>query len=402
MKREKLFLLLDIDGVLLESHGYREAYLDSVNAFLHQMGQPDLYVDRRTADAFEAEGISAEWDMLPLTIAAFVDWYCEKTGEAPDESAFPPSCGAVRFSDPAEFQKMLSERIREFAGLLDPQRLVPDALYRAYDSGKGRFLKDLWKLSCHDRFFIDTLTPENPLFADLMNRILGSETYEEFYGRKAPLDCRSYLVTKDLPLISENYLKLLPEIAGKNVFPAVMTYRPTKLPGSGGNLSSIYFVNTPEGERALELLGWTNGQIRMIGGGSLCYIEEKYGLRREYYVKPHPLHALAAMMYAVCGDEIEALEIARGLCESDPDKDPNPAVAYLEPGESFRLAVFEDSVTGIRCTMNAAKVLRDWGYQVKAILCGIRSTEEKSSRLLYAGAELYPDINTALDKVLGQ
>ena len=179
-----------------------------------------------------------------------------------------------------------------------------------------------------------------------------------------------------------------------------MTYRPTKLPGCGGNLDSVYFVNTPEGERALELLGWTDGRIRMIGAGSLCYIEEKYGLRREYYVKPHPLHALSAMMYALCGDETEALEIARELCESDPDKDQDPAAAYLEPGGYFSLAVFEDSVTGICCTMNAVEVLRRWGYRVKPILCGIRSTGEKCRKLLEAGAELYPDINTALDKIL--
>ncbi len=400
MNKEKLFLLLDIDGVLLESHGYRDAYLDSANDFLNRMGQPDLSIDRRIADAFEGNGINAEWDMLPLTIAAFTDWYCVKTGKVPAPGTFPPDCGEVRLTNAEEFRETLLADIAEFASLLDPKYLVMDALYRAYNAGKGNGLKMLWQLPIRERFFINTLSLSNPLFAGLMTRILGSETYTSFYGTEAPLRCPSYLVTRDRRLISDQYRTFLPGIAGKGVFPVVMTYRPTKLPGSGGNQSGSYFVNTPEGECALQVLGWTDGRIPMIGGGSLCYIEEKYGLRREYYVKPHPLHALASMMYGLCGDEVKALEIARGLCELKPGKDPDPASGYLEPGESIRLAVFEDSVTGIRCAVNAAGVLRDWGYSVKTVLCGIRTTEVKNNRLLYAGAVLYPDINAALEKVL--
>ena len=46
MKDGKLFLVLDIDGVLLEAQGYRLACMDTINDFLAQMGQPGLSVDR--------------------------------------------------------------------------------------------------------------------------------------------------------------------------------------------------------------------------------------------------------------------------------------------------------------------------------------------------------------------
>ena len=59
-----LFMLLDIDGVLLEAHGYRDACIDTINDLLLQMGQPGLSVDRALTDAFEARGIGAEWDMF--------------------------------------------------------------------------------------------------------------------------------------------------------------------------------------------------------------------------------------------------------------------------------------------------------------------------------------------------
>ena len=178
-----------------------------------------------------------------------------------------------------------------------------------------------------------------------------------------------------------------------------MTYRPTRLPITDGNNKALYYVNTPDGECALRLLGWDDGRIPMIGSGSLCYIENKYGVRREYYVKPHSFHALASMLRAVC-DEMAALEIARALCELDPAADANPAAEVLSPGKKIRLAVFEDSVTGIQSMKNAADVLYSWGYEVEKLICGILTTEEKRQMLIGAGAVLYPDVNAAFDAVL--
>ncbi len=150
----------------------------------------------------------------------------------------------------------------------------------------------------------------------------------------------------------------------------------------------------------MRLLGWTDGRIPMVGSGSLCYIEDKYGLRREFFVKPHPFHALAAMMRTLCPGETEALEIARKLCQADPTIENNPAAIYLPADSRIRLAIFEDSVSGIRCAKNAVAVLRSWGYYVKAILCGIRTTAEKNELLFREGAELYGDVNEALDTIL--
>ena len=83
MSGNKLVLLLDIDGVLLEAHGYRLACIDTINHLIAQMGQPELYIDRGITDAFETVGIRAEWDMVPLTIAAFTNWYIEQSGQIP-------------------------------------------------------------------------------------------------------------------------------------------------------------------------------------------------------------------------------------------------------------------------------------------------------------------------------
>ena len=401
MKDSKLFLILDIDGVLLEAHGYRDACIDTVNYFLKQMGLTDLSIDRTIPDAFEASGVTAEWDMVPLILAAAANWACEMNPGRVFDGTFPPYFSDYGCHDNRLFQLMLFDKIAAFSAMLDPNLTTINAVWQYLIAHEGEGLGALWKQPFRDRFFVDTLNPWHcPFFAQLMTRLLGSETFSEFYGLEAPIFSESYLKTRDYSLISEKYRQLLPKIAGNSIYPVIMTYRPTLLPEVDGNNESAYFVNTPEGECALSLLGWTDGKIPMIGAGSLCYIEEKYHLRREYYVKPHPFHAMAAVMYALCGKEIEALEAARQLCELDPAANDSPAAGWLEKGEKMTLAVFEDSRNGIKSVRNAAELLRQWGYDVNAVLCGIQSTDAKDQILREEGAEIYQDINTALDAAL--
>ena len=402
MGTRKKFLILDIDGVLLEAEGYRAACVDTINHFISLMGRPDIFITREIADVYEASGIACEWDMVPLTLAAFVNWYCETTGAIFADNSFPPKCRQKNDLTNSEFHSMMLEKIPEYASLLNSSETCINAIYHGYLSREGTGLDALWKQPIRDRFFVDTLNPwKSPFFAELMNRLLGKNTFEEFYGLAAPLDCESYLETKDLLLISEYYRKLLPEIQGKNVYSAVMTYRPSRFPAEG-NKSSSYFVNTPEGECALKMLGWDHGRIPMIGCGSLCYIEEKYHLRRELYVKPHPFHALASAMIGLCNNEIQALELARVLCEADPETAQDPFKGLLSSGDRIELAVFEDSVSGIESVRSAGEILKRWKYDVEVICCGISTTGAKNRRLENLGVKIYNNVNTAFDFVLGE
>ena len=400
---EKNFLVLDIDGVLLEAYGYRLACIDTVNDFLKQMGQPSLSIDRTTPDIFEASGVTAEWDMIPLILAAFVNWYYLLFPSDPPCAEFPAVLGSGKINDNAAFHKMLAEKAQDYQKMLNPNETPVNAVWHYLSANEGKGLEKLWELPIRDRFFINTLDPRKcQFFAQLMNRLLGTAGFAAFYGLTPPVTCESYLETKDQMLISEYYRDLLQNIAGKAYYPAVMTYRPTLLPSADGNISSKYFVNTPEGECALRLLGWSGGKVPMIGAGSLCYIEEKYDLRREYYVKPHPFHALAAMMAGICRDEILALETARKLCELDPKTNASPVDMWIKPDESIKIMVFEDSVSGINSVKNAAEIMRKWGYNAEAVLFGIRSTGMKNDQLKNAGAGLFDNINEALDTVFKQ
>ena len=293
MPQRKSFIILDIDGVLLEAHGYRMACIDTINDFLRQMGQPFLQIDRTITDAFEASGIACEWDMVPLALASFVNWYMELTDAEPEAKNYYPDCDKTVIRDNAAFNDMLMKKIAYFSSLIDPAETAINGIYNALLKSDGKGLEKLWKTPFRSHFFVDTLNSrKSPSFAQLMNRLLGSDEFTGFYGFDAPISVESYLETKDRILISEQYRKKLQNTAGENIYPAVMTYRPSGFPAGVGNIGRNNDVNTPEGECALRLLEWDHGRVPMIGAGSLCYIEEKYDLRREYYVKPHPLHAL--------------------------------------------------------------------------------------------------------------
>ena len=403
MNEEKKFLILDIDGVLLEPHGYRAGCIDTVNDFLSKLGQPFLSIDKTIPEALEAAGITAEWDMIPLILAAFVNWYYQLFPQPSSCSDFPVPLGNEIIKDNQVFYQMLLEKILDYQHMLDPNQTPIISIYHFLSCNEGKGLERLWKLPIRDRFFVDTLNPwKCQFFAQLMNRLLGADKFETFYGLKPLVNCDSYLETMDRLLISEHYRSLLPKITEKSFFPAVMTYRPTRLPSANGNKDSKYFVNTPEGECAMNLLSWSDGDVPMIGAGSLCFIEEKYNLRREYYVKPHPFHALASIMISLCKDEIQALETARSLCELDPEKDDIPTGLWIKPGESIKIMVFEDSVSGINSVKNAAAILNKWGIHTQPILCGIRSTKAKDALLKETGADLYANINEALDSVFKQ
>ncbi len=386
----KTFLLLDIDGVLLKSNGYDLAFLDTVHEVFAKIGQGHIRLTKRVSELFQAENISAEWDMVQICAAALYEFCAERNGieNIPDiysGKVFP------RTGSTEEFFPYLSGKIKLCGKFWT--RDIAD-LYRERES----IFPLIAQTEAAKLFLLDTLMPENEIFNRLISRLLGSENFRSFYGVEPLLETDSYLETKDEILISEKYREFLTE-QHPEIRSSVMTYRPSRLPDEAGNKKSVYFVNTPEAECAMRFLGWTNGNVRCIGGGDLCYMEEKNHLKRETYCKPHPFHALSALLYAACGDRIAALETVQRFIARDEkgDYSENPGERILPTREPFRAAVFEDSPTGIESLKRMVPLLRKFGYQVEPRLYGIYSMPEKAEQMRLLGAEVFPDVNTALD-----
>lgn len=386
----KTFLLLDIDGVLLKSNGYDLAFLDTVHEVFAKLGQEHIRLQIRVSELFQAENISAEWDMAQICAASLYEFCAERNGieripEINSGKTLP------RIGNTEEFTPFLYQKIRLCGKYWT--RDIAD-LYR----DRERIFPWIARTEAAKFFLLDTLTPKNEIFNRLLSRLLGAETFRSFYGVEPLIETESYLETKDEILISEKYRKLLSE-QHPEIRSSVMTYRPSRLPDEAGNKKSVYFVNTPEAECAMRFLGWTNGNVRCIGGGDLCYMEEKNHLKRETYCKPHPFHALSALLYAACGDRIAALETAQRFIAQDEKRDysENPGERILPVREPFRAAVFEDSPTGIESLKRMVPLMRKFGYQVESRFYGIYSMPEKAEQMRLLGAEIFSDVNAALD-----
>lgn len=377
----RTFLLLDIDGVLLETNGYRAAYVDAANHFLEVMGQPHLRVDRHTAETFEAAGFAAEWDMIPLTIAFFLSFYLEN-GIAPFEDSVSLPANLPPLGTKEAFRSYVSKKINAIRSLQDLSQV------RAHISEVLPAFAEKPLLT--GLLLEGNLDPGHaPWFCYLECLLLGSDRYTETFGLQPPLICSSYLVEKDRRLLSDAWQKRLKT----EWLPVVMTYRPSLVPQELGNFSSKYAVNTPEAECAMSCLGWEDGAVPLIGCGTLTYMEETAGRPLGYYCKPHPVHALVSVLYAACGDLAKAVKCAE-LTEKEQADLPGDILPKSEP---IRIAVFEDSASGIRSAESCADILRSFGYRVELLKYGILSFEEKRSQLKGVADHLCMNINDALD-----
>ena len=66
-------LLFDMDGVLLESHGYHLALQETVRYMAKVLGLEDLSLSDDDIATFEAGGITNEWDEAAISTALLLE-----------------------------------------------------------------------------------------------------------------------------------------------------------------------------------------------------------------------------------------------------------------------------------------------------------------------------------------
>ena len=62
--------LFDMDSVLLHPGGYRAALIATITHFASALGLEDVAPTFEEIEAFESVGITSEWDMAPICVAA--------------------------------------------------------------------------------------------------------------------------------------------------------------------------------------------------------------------------------------------------------------------------------------------------------------------------------------------
>ncbi len=338
-------ILLDIDGVLVHPGGYRAALRATVHRFIN----PDFEIQEELLTGFEKRGISSEWDMSPLIIAAYWDDVLSRqpmTILSDDVSAAAEEIQRRKVDAP----KNLS--IPEFDLL--PGQYPAEAAFRA-----GCFS------SIPEGLRRNLLTETRSIHQSHTMRAfqhftLGSEYFEETYNLPAEFETESLLLKYDHSNLNlETRAALLRN--GNHI--AAFTARPSHPPRESSGSTLGY---APEAELALDLIGMRG--VPLIAFGKLEFIAAQHQLDPATLVKPSPFQALAATLAAWTGGELSALKAAydwhqTGKLNSDFGRLP----------KEFQLIVVEDTMGGIRSTRAAGEIFQQAGFDVTVRVFGLTS-----------------------------
>jgi hypothetical protein len=337
-------ILLDIDGVLVQPHGYRAALRATVQHFIGS----DLEVEEDVILDLEKRGIISEWDMVPLIIASY--WNSILIQQTMQNLPDDVYAAAREIQAQRSVDGSISVPVFD---LVEGQYPVQTA----YDAGLFSSIPELLRKNL--------LTETRDVHRSHPMRILqhftlGSKHFIETYNMQAEFETESFLLEHDRSNLDVNIRATLQRNGNKLV---AFTARPSRPPRE---VTGTHFGYAPEAELALQLVG-LNG-IPLMAFGKLEYIAAKHGLDPAKLIKPSPFQALAAILVAWTEDELFALE---STCKWRNSRVINGCFNKLP--RSFELIVVEDTMGGVRSALTTSEILNSAGFDVSVRAFGLTS-----------------------------
>ncbi len=393
---EPVVYLFDLDGVLVQPGGYREAVRATVNYFARQLGFSNLAPDDETIAIFEAQGVTCEWDMIPILLAVLL----ETAVSTVSETSHLPSLGAA-----AEWMRAHSVQLSEvnYAPVL--RRLSPylvvgeapvESLLRLSRTDQGRALfPNLSGQGVLRELFAYSRKPALSRTTHIFQTyVLGNQVFTQSIGLSTEIETESYLACYDQPLLLPSTRDQLLRLQSQaRLHMVAYTARPSLPLIESEEPLAVY---TPEAEMALQLVGLD--EIPLVGSGQMGEAAWHLGEPEDRLTKPAPYHALAAVVAALTKDRLASLNWVQQAFRFFEEGGPKPTQELgsgLLP-DRLHLHIFEDSPTGLSGGREAARMLAELGVEVSLNLWGVSSHAEKVEALLSTGAQVYPDINQAI------
>jgi len=383
--------LFDLDGVLIHPGGYREALRKTVAHFSREMGNPDRPLDESVIEAFEAQGITCEWDIAGICAAAdaFTIWQANPNLHLPSD--FPRAMHVLQKDSLERPEPEYAEWARRVGGLGSEAPSTSAAKIFRQEAGHAEsdidrareFDSVLDALLGHPREFA-----RSPVMQYFQQFTLGSRAYSEFYHAESTVETPSLLAELDRPAISvSGREKILVLHRKKRIHAAIITARPCR-PHETVDDPTEY---PSEAEIAIKTAGLE--ELPLVGAGHMLWLAKRHGQMPDAYLKPNPTHSLAAFALALGAGEGDGLEAARSLVEDGK---------LLPPLDSLRergadVLVFEDSPTGVLATQSAADLLKRRDVNARLSFFGVAAGGEKRAALRALGAEVFTTTDGALE-----
>jgi hypothetical protein len=367
-----------MDGVLVDPNAYHKALQKTVSLVGQALGLPGWVLKTEDIAAFEGAGVSSEWDSAAICAAISLAnvWKVDPNRRLTYELlANPPS--ALRLSPP-DFQAFAVLLNRADLRNLRPLARASRLLLEEDVSFTPEQRRELQVILTTARQIDGSLT--HRLFQEL---ILGSRVFADVYGLKPFLDYESFLLAYDRPTLSEDEHQGLLAWGQENRSRMVIfTSRPSLAPQG--------FFGVPEAEMGAQLAGLREAPIAGLGG--LSWLSQRLNQDAETFLKPDPIHALVALNLALGGETGESLECSAALALQGVSN------GYWEMLEGAQVFVFEDTTGGLASVAAAQKLLANIGIKIETHSYGVAGNELKRRALQLWGAEVFPNLASALRK----
>ena len=394
-------LLLDVDGVLVEDYGYQAGIVQTVDYFATAMGLPGRTPTMADIEVFEANGLTSEWESCPLCVGAL---FVEVLRAAPDVVLAPQveaalaqgrsvsASGNVRRPDFAALAHRVGPLI---AAGERPSRASFTVLTGEMDMlGLREAPRQGMEALLHTLLDHTQNVMASPVAQVFQHFALGSQKYAHTYGLTPLFETPSLLRSLDRPALSPASRDMLLELVrSRRVHAALYTAR-SSLPTVEAQADAQGYA--PEAEMARALVGLE--VLPLIGYGRLAWLAARHGAQPDAYVKPSPVHALAAMGAALSGHEAQAVEAAYALAEEGMVLAPFEGLR----GQRLEVFVFEDAIGGVRAATRAAELLRSACIAVNLWVVGVLPPgSPKRAALAPLCALVAQDVNSALMSIVG-
>jgi beta-phosphoglucomutase-like phosphatase (HAD superfamily) len=370
-------LLFDMDGVLLEAQGYHRALQETVRLTAESLGFKGVTLSQEDIATFEASGMSSEWDSAATAAGLLLQqaWTVDTQRRLPDSLVNGAVQPLENVAAPSflEFALRLDNPILETMTPLERAEHLLLSQYGIFSVEQAQVIRSLLRKARQGDY-----SPTFRLFQELT---LGSHEYSNFYPYHPQLNTTSYLFLYDQACLNEFQKNSLDIWLSKPEHAAsIITSRPnTPPPGVDA---------PPEAELGAHLAELTS--LPIAGWGSLMWLGVRLGIDPQQILKPHPVHALAALQMALGRPATEALEEAANL----------GLFAKLSSGwqvlNGALVSVFEDTPGGVRSLLSAQKKLALAGVNITINSFGIATYPYKRQALEHYGAKVYPSLAEAL------
>lgn len=218
-------------------------------------------------------------------------------------------------------------------------------------------------------------TLQSASYKTFQELILGSADFERIYGIQSSLNVESYLLQFDTPLLEtstrERFLAWLEHPEHGCV---VMTNRPSsEMPDAGYGLRLVGLDGLP-----------------LVGNNDMRWLAQQVGGEAAAFLKPNAAHALAALLASTGRDLQESLLGAHALLNG----------ASVDGLDVDEIVVFEDTPSGLISVGAMGEILSEKGLLVQVKKIGIATSIVKGEYLRAQGAEVFENVNVALDKLI--